>query len=75
MPWSTCFRQVAHCGEYTCSLDLERIILKKKNRVKYFVVAPSESARMGAKHNSFSYETVRKNYASHPSKTENENGF
>jgi hypothetical protein len=75
MPWSTCFRQVARCGKYSCSLYLVKIILKKNIRVKYFVVSPSESDRMGAKHNSFSHETVRKNYASHPSETENENGF
>ena len=75
MPWSTGFRQVARCGKYSCSLYLVKIILKKKIRVKYFVVSPSESDRMGAKHNSFSHETVRKNYPSHPSETENENGF
>jgi hypothetical protein len=59
MPWSTCFWQAACCSKYSCSLDSENNT-EEKIRVKYYVVAPSESVRMGAKHNSFSHEIVRK---------------
>ena len=54
-------------------VKLSKKITFAKNRVKYYIVAPSELVWMCAKH--FSHETVRKNYASHPSETENENGF